>query len=76
MITLAEAIQARVQTKVDKKIDYEYQALGLEMKEKMGNCFFLFYKYPLPNIREAWKVCSQRGIFTIPYMIGIMKRLK
>lgn len=42
-----------------KKIDFEFQALGLEIAEKYqcktSKFWFLFYKVPIEKIRQAFK---------------------
>jgi hypothetical protein len=63
--------------KESRKIEYEFQQLGIEMQPMYGKAVWsLFYKYPLSKIKDADKICRERGITKIPYLIGVIKRLK
>jgi len=61
---------------VQKKVNYEFQATGVSMSKKFkGNIWFLFYKYPLRKIQEAYKICQSKGIYTIPFIIGVLNKI-
>ncbi len=68
-------------SKPDKrKIDYSFQLLGLDMaeyygKEKQKLIFSLFYKHSEIKLRDAFEVCKKRGVKSINYMLGIIKKL-
>lgn len=60
-----------------KKIDYEFQQLGIELEPLYGKAIWaMFYKWPLVKIKDAHKVCVNKGITKIPFLIGVMKNLK
>lgn len=60
-----------------RKVDFEFQQIGIELEPFYGKVIWsLFYKYPLVKIRDAHKVCVERGIITVKYLIGVMKNLK
>lgn len=67
--------------KSDKKIDYSFQELGLEMqdyfgKNKKGLIWSLFYKFREDRIRDAFIFCQKKGIKDISYLVGILKNAK
>lgn len=63
--------------KTEKKIDYEFQQMGIELEPFYGKVIWsLFYKYPLEKIRDAHKVCVERGVMKLAYLIGVIKNLK
>lgn len=65
------------------KIDYEFQALGLEMQE-----FFLEKEWPRiwmlfcnkgvteQKVRHAFKECVRRDKKSVSYLVAIIKNLK
>ena len=58
------------------KIDYEYQEIGVEMSKYFKeNIWWIFHKYPYPDIRQAFKVCREKGIYTIGYLREVLKRI-
>ena len=58
------------------KIDYEFQELGIEINQQIkGNIWWLFYKYPIGKIRQAYKVCQERGIYNLAFLIGVLKKI-
>lgn len=64
--------------KEEKKIDFEFQALGLEMKEYFKENFWhLFHHkdYSVHKIREAFGICKKRKIYKLNYLVGILRRL-
>ena len=59
------------------KINFEFQQLGLEMQPLYGKLIWtLFYTYNLEKIKDADKICRQKGITSLPYLVGVIKRLK
>lgn len=62
---------------IDPKVQFEFQALGIEYAPKFGKVLWsLFYKYPVPKMREALLIADKRGIYKISYLIGILHKLK
>jgi hypothetical protein len=68
--------------KVAKKIDYDYQELGVRMQEYFGNkeasrIWSMFWKvqFPVLKVEDAFKICQQKGIKNINYLFGILKKL-
>lgn len=62
----------------DKKIDYEFQALGLELQPFYGKAIWsLFYKkgFTEEKIRKAHDIAKSRGVIKLNYLIGIIKKL-
>lgn len=60
------------------KFDYEFQELGTLLQPIYGKGVWgLFYKSGFTEwkIREAHRIASERGIQSIGYLIGIIKRL-
>ena len=65
-----------VEKKNGPRIDFEFQAIGLEMMPKYGRKVWpLFYRYPLWKIKEAWKVAQEKQNFGYDYLIGVIKHL-
>ena len=55
---------------------HEWQELGHEMSNKFGRqMYFLFYRYPENKIREAYKKCSEKGVYKISHLIENIKEL-
>lgn len=63
--------------KSEKKIDFEFQQLGIELEPFYGKVIWsMFYRYPLVKIQDAHKVCVERGITKLAFLIGVMNKLK
>lgn len=72
---------------VTKKVDYPYQALGLEMQSfyppsNRPRLWALFYKYQEAKIRDAFITCQKKYRTTqeekyksFNYMVGVLKNL-
>ena len=61
------------------KIDYEFQALGVELQPIYGKVIWtLFHKKGMTEakIRDAAHIAKNRGKETFPYLVGIIKKLK
>lgn len=60
------------------KVQFEFQELGMELQPIYGKAIWtLFYR---PNftefkIRKAHAIAQEKGINTIGYLIGIIKKL-
>lgn len=62
------------------KIEHSFQDLALEIvkffgEEKKRLIFSLFYKHPERKIRDAFIVVQKSNVKTLPYMMGILKKL-
>lgn len=61
-----------------KKVDHEFQEIGIEMsKHFKGNIWWIFSRPNITNqkMREAFRICKERNIFQVPYLLGILKNL-
>ena len=61
-----------------KKIEHEYQAVGIEMEEYFGKknkgaIWPLFHRYPLPAIKRAFHKTQKDGHRIIRYLIADIK---
>ena len=55
----------------------EWEVLADEMTEYFReNCYWLFYKNEDWKIRNAFKICQEKRISSLKYLIGILKNLK
>jgi len=57
----------------------EWQVLGKELEPIYGKgIYVIFHKvgFTESKIRDAHKICQQKGITKIGYLIGVIKRLK
>ena len=71
---LSEKLKNYKIKKTKKRIDFSYQALGIELQKYFKtNTWWMFHKYPENKIRDAFKVCKERGVNSIGYLIGIIK---
>ena len=63
-----------------KKIEFEFQSLGLEMKEYFGKqkFWYLFHdaRFNVKMIREAFEICKKRGVCKVNYLLGVLNNLK
>jgi hypothetical protein len=61
--------------KPKKKFNFRYQVLADEMTINFKrNCYWLFWKYPEHKIENAYKVCKEKGIDKISYLIGMLNK--
>ena len=68
-----------------RKIEYSFQELGLEMqkhfpKEQRGWMWSLFNPsasggYTENQIRQAFRVCQEKGILDVKYLRGVLKNI-
>ncbi len=63
-----------------KRVDYEFQALGIEMTEHFGKEYSkriwpLFYRHPLGKIKDAWIAYGKGNVKTFNYFCGILKKI-
>lgn len=59
-----------------KKVDFEFQEIGLELNKWFGqNCFWILSKpeSELQKVKYALKVCQEKKIKKIGYLLGILK---
>jgi hypothetical protein len=53
-----------------------WEVLADEMTEYFGeNCYWIFYKKEHRKIRNAFKICQEKGISSLKYLLGILKRI-
>ena len=58
------------------KIDYSFQDLGIEMQSYFKKIiWYLFHKYDELKIRDAFKICKEKGIKKVNYLVGIIKHI-
>ena len=59
-----------------KKVNFEFQEIGLEMQKYFNqNIWFLFYRYPLDDIKKAFEICKTKKINKVGYIIGVLKKI-
>jgi len=60
-----------------EKIEYSFQEAGIELQQyfKVKWVWRLFYKYKESNIREALRICKEKGVTNPNYLIGILKNM-
>jgi hypothetical protein len=59
----------------EKKFNYRWQVLADEMTTYFKrNSYWLFYKYPEHKIELAYKACKEKGIDSLQYLFGILKK--
>ncbi len=70
-----QKLEERVERNKDKRINYSYQALGVEMEKFFGNkkCWPLFYRYKEEDLRLAFQECKKYNKPYIPYLIKVIK---
>ena len=55
---------------------YQYEELAHEMTSKFGRqMYVIFWRYPENKIREAFRVCNEKGIYKVAYLVGIINNL-
>ena len=65
---------------VKHRIDHSFEELGITMqqhfpKSQWGWMWSLFTKYLERDIRQAFKVCQEKKIHELKYLIGVLKRI-
>ena len=68
---------SRYITDKNPKVKYEFQELGIELDKWFGKkCWFIFYRpeAELNRIKEAFKICQDKGIRSLNYMLGILRK--
>jgi hypothetical protein len=63
-----------------KGVEYEFQEIGKDMTDYFSQShskliWSLFYKHKLQDIKYAFKVCQDKGITNIRYLLGILKNI-
>lgn len=82
--SLSTRLQSLKESPNKRKIDHEFQAIGVEImdymktltKREKSALWASFYKYPYDKHREALKICKARGIASIRYFFGVLTKLK
>lgn len=62
------------------KHEYEYQEICEDLQKDFGKLVWIIPHKNKPwvtefNLKEAGKIARKNGITTVPYLIGIMKKL-
>jgi len=58
-----------------KKVEYEYQEVGIEMQKFFKqNIWFLFTKYDLNDIKYAFDQCKKYEKPHIGYLLAVIKK--
>ena len=59
-----------------RNFNAEWEVLADEMTEYFGeNCYWLFYKKEDWKIRNAFKICQEKRISSLRYLMGILKKI-
>ncbi len=67
---------SRYTTDMNPRIRYEFEEIGIAMDKWFGKkCWFIFYRpeASLRKVKEAFKICQDKGIRKLEYLIGIIK---
>lgn len=70
--------ERRFEKKQGPKVDYEFQALGLELEPIYGKLVWtLFHKKNVTEdvVRRAHEIAKKRNIQKYAYLLGIIKKL-
>jgi hypothetical protein len=60
-----------------RKFHAEWEVLADEMTDYFGeNCYWLFYKKEDWKIRNAFKICQEKRIRSLRYLMGILKSIQ
>jgi len=58
------------------KADYSFQELGIIMAQQFKeNIWWIFHKYSEDKIRRAFKVCQEKGVYKLRFLLGVLRRL-
>ncbi len=81
LFNISSLIKERKLEVPKKKVDFEFQALGLELQEmfpatKKGAIWGLFYnpKFTEAKIRDSMKAYRQQGVRDFRYFLGILHK--
>ena len=59
-----------------KRFNAGWQVLADEMTEFFGvNCYWILWKKEEWKIRAAFKICQEKQITKVGYLLGIIKRI-
>jgi len=59
-----------------KNFNAGWEVLADEMTNYFGeNCYWLFYKKEDWKIRNAFKICQEKRISSLKYLMGILKKI-
>jgi hypothetical protein len=59
-----------------RNFNAEWEVLADEMTNYFGeNCYWLFYKKEDWKIRNAFKICKEKRIGSLRYLIGILRKI-
>lgn len=68
-------LEQKVERNKDKRVEYSFQALGIEMEKFFGNkkVWPLFYKFKEEDMRLAFEECKKYNKPYVPYLIKVIK---
>lgn len=80
MQSTLELFATRNDIKPTVKVDYEFQAICLEMQEHFGieykkRIWPLPYRFPLGKIKDAWIAYGKGNVKTFNYYCGILNKI-
>jgi hypothetical protein len=59
-----------------RNFNAEWEVLADEMTNYFGeNCYWLFYKKEDWKIRNAFKICQEKRISSLRYLMGVLKKI-
>ena len=59
-----------------KRFNAGWQVLADEMTEFFGvNCYWILWKKEEWKIRAAFKICREKGIRNVGYLLGVIKKM-
>ena len=59
-----------------KRFNAGWQVLADEMTEYFGvNCYWILWKKEEWKVRAAFKICQEKQITKVGYLLGIIKRI-
>lgn len=71
---IQEILKSKTFQKTEKKID-SWKLQAEEMSKFFGKpIYFLFWRYDRQKLYEAYRVCEEKRIASIKYLIGILRK--
>lgn len=71
---LSEKLKNYKIKKSKAKINFSYQELGIELQKYFKtNTWWIFSRYEEWKIRDAFKICKEKGISSVNYLLGILR---
>lgn len=75
MEAIKDLLKSRLpKPEVKKKFNYAWQVKADEVSTYFGKpLYWLFHKYYDWQVMNAYKVCKEKGITAVPYLLGILR---